>query len=178
MVKLWKISVVGLTIAFSMFLLMNLACTKGTEKEEAEKGIEAEPEVAAEQPSDTTGEVSGPDVTMLIEFPEAIAAKEKAAHRSQEAISKVVLDNKDQIQYCYWTCKRQDTTLAGQVKVEFTINPAGKVTNVLFVKSKWGGNPLKDEVEKQIKKAIMQWRFEAIDTTKGDVTAGATFIFQ
>ncbi len=102
----------------------------------------------------------------------------KKKQRSQAAISQVVLANQKQVQYCYWTYKRRDSGLKGQVVVEFTINPAGEVIRVRFRRSDWGRNPLKREVERCIKNVISQWRFDPIPEADGNVTAGATFIFE
>ena len=66
----------------------------------------------------------------------------------------------------------------GQVQVEFTINPGGEVVRVRFRRSDWGRNPLQREVEKCIINIIQQWRFESIEEGEGNVTAGATFIFE
>ncbi len=111
----------------------------------------------------------------------AITARGKGSkkrQRSQKAISQVVLANRNQIQYCYWTYKRRDSSLKGQVVVEFTINPTGEVIRVRFRKSNWGRNPLKRDMERCIKNIIGQWRFDPIDEADGNVTAGATFIFE
>jgi len=102
----------------------------------------------------------------------------RTQQRSQQAISEVVLANKNQVQYCYWTYKRRDSSLRGQVQVEFTINPGGDVTRVRYRSSEWGRNPLQREIEKCIINIIQQWRFDAIEEADGDVTAGATFIFE
>ena len=104
--------------------------------------------------------------------------KSGASARSQKSISEVVLANKNQVQYCYWTFKRRDATLKGQVTVQFTINPAGKVVQVYFRKSDWNRNPLKLEIEHCIRNVISQWIFEPITASKGDVNASATFIFE
>ncbi|MDP8239763.1 MAG: AgmX/PglI C-terminal domain-containing protein [Candidatus Hatepunaea meridiana] len=98
--------------------------------------------------------------------------------RSQKAISQVVLANKNTVQYCYWTYKKEDTNLKGKLSVEFTINSRGEVTAVKFSKSDWNDNPLQPKVEKCIKNVIMNWCFDPIDAEAGDVTAGASFIFE
>lgn len=111
----------------------------------------------------------------------AITARGKGSkkrQRSQQAISQIVMTNKNAVQYCYWTYKRRDSNLKGQVVIEFTIAPAGNVTQVRFRKSEWGRSPLKRDVEKCIKNIITQWRFEPIAEADGNVTAGATFIFE
>ncbi|MCF7810174.1 AgmX/PglI C-terminal domain-containing protein [bacterium] len=102
----------------------------------------------------------------------------KKKQRSQAAIGNIVSSNKNAVQYCYWTYKRRDSNLKGQVVIEFTIAPAGDVTRVRFRKSDWGRNPLQKDVENCIKNIIMQWRFDPIAESDGDVTAGATFIFE
>jgi len=101
----------------------------------------------------------------------------KSASRNQEAISQVILANKNQVQYCYWTFKRRDATLEGQVVVQITISPAGEVTRIYFKRSDWNHNPLQREIEHCIRNIIAQWRFEPIGADEGDVTASATFIF-
>ncbi len=111
----------------------------------------------------------------------AITARGKGSkkrQRSQTAISEIVMSNKNAVQYVYWTYKRRDSNLKGQVVVEFTIAPAGNVTRVRFRKSDWGRSPLKRDIERSIQNIIMQWRFDPIDEADGNVTAGATFIFE
>ncbi len=111
----------------------------------------------------------------------AITAKgkgSKARQRSQNAIANLVMKNKKQVQYCYWTYKRRDSSLKGRLVVEFTIAPAGEVKRVRFRTSDWGRNKLKRDVEKCIKNVVMQWHFDPISEKDGDVTAGATFLFE
>lgn len=98
--------------------------------------------------------------------------------RSQSAISEIVMKNKNQVQYCYWTLKRRDSSLRGRVPVEFTINPAGEVITVRFRRTDWYGNKLGEEVERCIKNVISSWRFEEISEKAGNVTAGATYVFE
>ncbi|NQU06162.1 MAG: AgmX/PglI C-terminal domain-containing protein [Calditrichaeota bacterium] len=137
---------------------------------------------------DLRGFLSNPDnlSAMLNEAPlklnkRAITSRGKGSkkrQRSQKAITNVVTANKNAVQYCYWTYKRRDSNLKGQIVVEFTIAPAGEIKRVRFRKSDWGRNPLQKDVEKCIKNIIMQWRFDPIAESDGDVTAGATFIFE
>ena len=101
----------------------------------------------------------------------------KVKQRSQSAISEIVMKNKNQVQYCYWTLKRRDSSLRGRVPVEFTINPAGEVIAVRFRRTDWYGNRLGADVERCIKNVISSWRFEEIDPKAGNVTAGATYVF-
>ncbi|MFC2150291.1 AgmX/PglI C-terminal domain-containing protein [Calditrichota bacterium] len=111
----------------------------------------------------------------------AITAKgrgSKQRQRSQNAIANIVLKNKQQVQYCYWTYKRRDSGLKGRVVVEFTIAPAGDIKRVNFRQSDWGGNSLQRDVEKCIRNIIMQWHFDPIAEKDGDVSAGATFLFE
>ncbi len=111
----------------------------------------------------------------------AITAKgtgTKAKQRSQGAISDIVLENKNQVQYCYWTLKRRDSSLKGRVVVEFTIAPSGEVIRVRIRESNWGGNSLGNEVERCIENVIKSWHFEPIPDAEGNVTAGATYIFE
>jgi|GEM_PF-958957 outer membrane biosynthesis protein TonB len=111
----------------------------------------------------------------------AITAKgrgSKSKKRSPSAISGIVLQNKNQVQACYWTVKRRDSSLKGRVVVEFTISPAGDVIRVRFRKKDWGGNRLGVEVERCIKNIISSWHFDPIGEKDGNVTAGATYTFE
>ena len=111
----------------------------------------------------------------------AITAKgsgTKAKQRSQSAISDIVMQNKNQVQYCYWTLKRKDSSLKGKVVVEFTIAPSGEVVRVRFRESNWGGNSAGSACEKCIENVISSWRFDSIGESEGNVTAGATYIFE
>lgn len=111
----------------------------------------------------------------------AITAKGKAAksaQRNQKAISEVVMQNKNQVQYCYWRLKRRDSSLKGKVQARFTIEANGEVSRVKF-KSQWSGNnPLGGECETCIENVIKSWRFPPIAESEGKVTAGATYIFE
>jgi len=106
------------------------------------------------------------------------AKKTSSAGRSQAAISQVILSNKNQVHYCYWTFKRRDSSLKGRIVVEITIAPIGEVIRVRFRNSNWERNPLRKDVEKCITNIIKQWRFEPIDNSEGNVTACATYIFE
>ncbi|MBM3328533.1 MAG: AgmX/PglI C-terminal domain-containing protein [Calditrichaeota bacterium] len=111
----------------------------------------------------------------------AITAKgsgTKAKQRSQGAIGDLVLQNKNQVQYCYWTLKKRDSSLKGRLVVEFTIAPSGEVIRVRFRESNWGGNSLGGDVERCIENVLKSWHFEAIPDADGNVTAGATYIFE
>lgn len=102
----------------------------------------------------------------------------KRKQRSPGVVSQKIQQNKNQVVYCYWTYKRRDSSLKGQVTIEFTIAPNGSVIAVNFKKSKWGGNPLRKDVERCIKNVIMQWKFAPIDKKDGDVRFTTTFMFQ
>lgn len=112
----------------------------------------------------------------------AITAKgsgSKAKQRSQDAISNVVLQNQNQVKYCYWVLKRRDSSLKGKVVVEFTVAPSGEVMRVNFRReSNWGGNALGEECQRCIENVIKSWHFDAIGASEGNVTFGATFFFE
>lgn len=102
----------------------------------------------------------------------------KTQQRSQQAISDMVLANKNQVQYCYWRMKRKDSGLQGKVQMRFEILASGAVTRVAF-KSQWSGNAaLGKEVEVCIENVVKSWRFDAIAESEGTVTAGATYVFE
>lgn len=131
--------------------------------------------------------MSGDDLKLMFEeaplqvSKEAITARGRASsarERSQAAISELVIQNQNQVQYCYWTLKRRDSSLRGRVVVEFVIEASGSISRVRFRSSEWGGNPLGKEVEKCIENVIGSWKFEPIANDAGSVTAGATYIFQ
>ena len=97
--------------------------------------------------------------------------------RSAASISEIVLKNQNQIKYCFWTQKRRDSTLNGRVVVEFTINPAGEVISVQVTQHRWNNPTAGDKVEQSIKNLISGWRFLQVQGDSGNVTAGATYIF-
>ncbi|MFN3821060.1 MAG: AgmX/PglI C-terminal domain-containing protein, partial [bacterium] len=86
----------------------------------------------------------------------------KAQQRSAGAIADIVLQNKNQVQYCYWVLKRRDSSLRGKVVLEFSIAPSGEVVRVRFRESSWGGNPLGKQVEQCIENVVRSWHFEPI----------------
>ncbi len=102
----------------------------------------------------------------------------KKRQRSSAVVSQKIQDNKNQVVYCYWTYKRQDSSLKGQITIEFIIAPSGDVIAVNFKKSRWGGNPFRKDVERCIKNVILQWRFGAIGERYGNVTYTTTFMLQ
>jgi len=131
--------------------------------------------------------ISSDDIEMMFEDADVILTvpplkttgnKTNSAHRNQEGISKIVQQNNKMIQYCYWSLKRQDSTLKGLVKVRFTINPAGEIIKILFYSTNWNGNPMGKKVERCIRNLINEWRFDPIPQKSGNVTASATYIFE
>lgn len=113
--------------------------------------------------------------------PNAITVKSrkgsKSVKRSYQAISQVILQNKQQVIYCYRIYKRRDSSLSGRVVVEFTIDPSGKVKRVKFREAQWHGNKLGAEVERCIENIIKSWHFDPIDRKEGNFTTGTTYIF-
>lgn len=101
-----------------------------------------------------------------------------AKGRDQSAISTHVMQNKNQVQYCYWVAKRRDSSLKGRVVARLTIEPSGEVSRVQFSTSEWGGNPIGKEVEKCIENVIRTWRFDPVDGSAGSVTAQASYTFE
>jgi len=104
-------------------------------------------------------------------------SKTNSSSRSAASISEIVLKNQNQIKYCFWTQKRRDSTLSGRVVVEFTINPAGEVISVEVTQHRWNNSDAGEKVELSIKNLISGWRFPSIQRDSGNVTAGATYIF-
>ncbi len=164
-------------IVISIFLIIFLVISAGCPKQDGKEDI---------QKPEKTEKTSTDDLDLMrketsIDMNQStITAEGKGAttkERIQSAISEIVVKNKDAIQYCYWVQKRLDSTLKGRVVVEFTINPAGEVIRVIFRKSSWGENKLAVEVERCIKNVISTWKFDPIDPNGGNVSAGATYVF-
>lgn len=97
----------------------------------------------------------------------------KSSARSQDAIGRVVGKHSDGIENCYKKETRINPNLKGSITAQFTISPAGRVTQVRILKS-----TLKSKnVEKCISRRIKTWRFDQIDKKDGNVTARYKWIF-
>ncbi len=97
----------------------------------------------------------------------------KSSARSQDAIGRVVGKHSDAIENCYKKESRINPNLKGSLTAQFTISPAGRVTQVRIVKSTLKSRNIENCVTRRIK----SWRFDKIDKKEGDVKARYKWIF-
>jgi len=106
------------------------------------------------------------------ELPVVVEWEDRAeGGRSFEDIWKVVQSYIGGLNYLYNRALRRDTSLQGKVTVRFTIAPEGNVTQANIVSSTLQSIDL----EQQIIKKILRWKFPAIP--EGTVTVKFPFVF-
>ncbi len=97
----------------------------------------------------------------------------KSTSRSTEAIGRVVTQHQDAIENCYRKEARLNPNLKGSIRLQFTIQPNGRVSRVRIVQS-----TLKNrKVESCVKRRVNSWRFQPINPKEGSVTFRQKFIF-
>ncbi len=101
-----------------------------------------------------------------------------APERLPRAITAVVNTHTADVQNCYRKAKRHSSTLKGNLKVLFVINPAGSIIGVKFVNSDWTDKKLGLDVEECISNHVKTWKFAAIDDGEGNVTASTSYTFE
>jgi TonB family protein len=78
--------------------------------------------------------------------------------RNEQSLYKVLSQNIGRLQYIYEKFLKTNPDIRGKVEVEVTINPDGRIANVVVLSSEI---PLQ-EFQQQIRDAIRRWKYEAI----------------
>lgn len=86
-------------------------------------------------------------------------------------VSRVLKERKSSIQLCYEKALRRNPTLAGKVKIQFTISGSGRVSSVKVLE-----NDVSPEVGDCIAQTISRLRFPSPEG--GDVTFANSFLFE
>lgn len=113
----------------------------------------------------------------LAALPEVEGMGSKNANRSGASIRSVADENMHLVKNCYNRYKRKDVNLKGKVKVEWSIEPEGRVSRVKILNSEWTRPPLGRRVEDCLIEVIGTWLFEPIPQEAGKVRATQTYIF-
>jgi hypothetical protein len=110
-------------------------------------------------------------------LPEVEGLASKNANRSGASIRGIADANVHLVKNCYNRYKRKDVNLKGKVKVEWSIEPDGRVSRVKILNSEWTRPPLGRRVEDCLTEVIGTWLFEPIPQESGKVRAAQTYIF-
>jgi TonB family protein len=102
---------------------------------------------------------SGGGVAISSAAPEVTGNTTNAEARSQASIKKVIDLESNRLKRVYEEWLKRDPTLAGQIKIKFTIMPNGSVTNVSIVNS----TTKNTEFDETLVRYIKRWTFQAMD---------------
>jgi protein TonB len=102
---------------------------------------------------------SGGGVAISSAAPEVSGNTTNAEARTQTSIKKVIDLESNRLKRVYETWLKRDPSLAGQLKIKFTIMPDGSVTNVTVVSS----STKNSEFDETLVRYIKRWSFPAID---------------
>jgi TonB family protein len=102
---------------------------------------------------------SGGGVAISSAAPEVTGNTTNAEARTQMSIKKVIDLESNRLKRVYETWLKRDPTLAGQLKVKFTIMPDGSVANVTVVSS----TTKNSEFDETLVRYISRWAFPAVD---------------
>jgi periplasmic protein TonB len=102
---------------------------------------------------------SGGGVAISSAAPEVTGNTTNAESRTQMSIKKVIDLESNRLKRVYETWLKRDPSLAGQLKVKFTIMPDGSVTNITVVSS----TTKNAEFDETLVRYIKRWAFPAVD---------------
>jgi periplasmic protein TonB len=102
---------------------------------------------------------SGGGVAISSSAPEVSGNTTNAEARTQTSIKKVIDLESNRLKRVYETWLKRDPSLAGQLKIKFTIMPDGSVTNVTVVSSTTKNSDFDETLVRYIKR----WAFPAVD---------------
>ena len=91
--------------------------------------------------------------------------------RTQTAINKVVTRQQSRLKKVYETMLKRDPQLGGKIKIKFTIQPDGSVTNVSIVMSTTGNSTFDNRIVSYVKR----WKFSP--ASGGPVEVVYPFVF-
>jgi TonB family protein len=117
--------------------------------------------------------VSGGSVNITSAPPEVTGEAASLASRSQASIKRQIDLEANRLKRVYENWLKRDPSLAGQLKIKFTILPSGEVANVSIVKSTTNNAEFDDNVVRYVKR----WMFPAIEGG-GPVEVIYPFVFE
>jgi TonB family protein len=116
---------------------------------------------------------SGGGVAISSAAPEVSGNTTNAEARSQSSIKKVIDQETNRLKRVYETWLKRDPSLAGQLKIKFTIMPDGSVTNVTIVST----STKNSEFDETLVRYIKRWAFPAMEGG-GPVEVVFPFVFE
>ncbi len=102
---------------------------------------------------------TGGGVAISSSAPEVTGNTSNAEERSQTSIKKVIDLESNRLKRVYETWLKRDPSLAGQIKIKFTIMPDGSVSNVAIVSS----TTKNSEFDETLVRYVKRWTFPAVD---------------
>ena len=117
---------------------------------------------------------SGGGVAISSAVPEVTGNTTNAEARSQASIKKVIDLESNRLKRVYETWLKRDPTLAGQLKIRFTIMPDGTVANVTVVSS----TTKNSEFDETLVRYIKRWSFPAMEGGGSPVEVVYPFVFE
>jgi TonB family protein len=102
---------------------------------------------------------SAGSVNITSAAPEVTGNTTNAEARSQTSIKKVIDLESNRLKRVYENWLKRDPSLAGQLKIKFTIMPDGSVSNVTIVNS----STKNSEFDETLVRYIKRWSFPAVD---------------
>jgi TonB family protein len=116
---------------------------------------------------------SGGSVNITSAPPEVSGEAASLASRSQASIKRQIDLEANRLKRVYETWLKRDPSLAGQLKIKFTILPNGEVANVSIVNSTTNNGDFDDAIIRYVKR----WAFPPIDGG-GPVEVIYPFVFE
>jgi len=116
---------------------------------------------------------SGGSVNITSAPPEVTGEAASLASRSQSSIKRQIDLEANRLKRVYETWLKRDPSLAGQLKIKFTILPSGEVVNVSIINSTTNNA----EFDETIMRYVKRWTFQAIDGS-GQVEVVYPFVFE
>jgi|WetSurMetagenome_2_1015567.scaffolds.fasta_scaffold02431_5 TonB family protein len=132
-------------------------------------------DIARESVGHTRAEriATGGGVAITSAVPEVTGNTTNAEARSQASIKKVIDVESNRLKRVYETWLKRDPSLAGQLKIKFTIMPDGSVTNVTVVSS----STKNSEFDETLVRYVKRWSFPAMEGG-GPVEVVYPFVFE
>jgi len=94
-------------------------------------------------------------------------------YRRPEALKRIIDDNSGELRYIYNKRLRSGIKISGKMLVEIHIQSSGFVDRARVIQSSIGDN----EFEREITQRILNWRFNAVADSLGDLTVNYPFEF-
>ena len=116
---------------------------------------------------------SGGSVNITSAPPEISGEAASLASRSQTSIKRQIDLEATRLKRVYETWLKRDPSLAGQLKIKFTILPTGEVANVSIVNSTTNNGDFDDAIVRYVKR----WTFQPVDGG-GPVEVIYPFVFE